>query len=52
MDITLLKEYMELRGLTLEQFAHALGVKKSYICSRIKYPERLSNGGFIKVETL
>ena len=42
MNSTLLKEYMELRGLTFEQFAQALGVKKSYICSRIKYPERLS----------
>ena len=42
MNIALLKEYMELRGLTLEQFAQALNVKKSYICSRIRYPERLS----------
>ena len=52
MDITLLKEYMELRGLTLEQFAHALGVKKSYICSRIKYPERLSNQDILAMADL
>ncbi len=42
MNITLLKEYLELRGMNFSQFAKALGMKKSYICARMKYPERLS----------
>ena len=52
MNIILLKEYMELRGFTLEQFAQALGVKKSYICSRIKYPDRLSKDDILAMADL
>ncbi len=42
MNITLFKDYVELRGMNFSQFAKALGVKKSYICARMKYPDRLS----------
>lgn len=42
MNIVLLKEYLELRGMNFSQLANALGVKKSYISARMKYPERLS----------
>ncbi len=42
MNIALFKDYVELRGMNFSQFAKALGVKKSYICARMKYPDRLS----------
>lgn len=42
MNITLFKDYVELRGMNFSQFAKALGVKKSYICARMKYPDRLT----------
>mgnify|MGYP000979220001 FL=1 len=42
MNISLFKDYVELRGMNFSQFAKALGVKKSYICARMKYPDRLS----------
>ena len=42
MNSALFKDYVELRGMNFSQFAKALGVKKSYICARMKYPDRLS----------
>ena len=42
MNTALFKDYVELRGMNFSQFAKALGVKKSYICARMKYPDRLS----------
>ena len=42
MNTALFKDYVELRGMNFSQFANALGVKKSYICARMKYPDRLS----------
>ena len=42
MNTALFKDYVELRGMKFNQFAKALGVKKSYICARMKYPDRLS----------
>ena len=42
MNIALFKDYVELRGMNFSQFAKALGVKKSYISARMKYPDRLS----------
>ena len=42
MNTALFKDYVELRGMNFNQFAKALGVKKSYICARMKYPDRLS----------
>lgn len=42
MNIALFKDYVELRGMNFSKFAKALGVKKSYICARMKYPDRLS----------
>ena len=42
MNIALFKDYVELRGMNFSQFAKALAVKKSYICARMKYPDRLS----------
>ena len=41
-NIVLFKEYLELRGMNFNQFANALGMKRSYICARMKYPDRLS----------
>ena len=42
MNTALFKDYVELRGMNFSQFAKVLGVKKSYICARMKYPDRLS----------
>ena len=42
MNIALFNDYVELRGMNFSQFAKALGVKKSSICARMKYPDRLS----------
>ena len=42
MNIVLFKEYLELRGMTITEFANALGMKRSYVCARMKYPDRLS----------
>ena len=42
MNTALFEDYVELRGMNFSQFAKALGVKKSYICARMKYPDRLS----------
>ena len=42
MNTALFKDYVELRGMNFSQFAKALGVKKSYSCARMKYPDRLS----------
>lgn len=42
MNIALFEDYLELRGMNFSEFAEALGMKKSYICARMKYPSRLS----------
>ena len=52
MNIVLFKEYLELRGMTITEFANALGVKRSYICARMKYPDRLSIGDIMSMSRL
>ena len=52
MNTALFKDYVELRGMNFNQFANALGVKRSYVCARMKYPDRLSIGDIMSMSRL